>query len=83
MSRAPEPCARPRSTAREDVFLRLLDGGPVSLDLAAALLPSSVGADSKRPAHRRREVARGVLDGLRLDGRAVLGGDGLYRRVSR
>ena len=83
MSRAPEPCARPRSTTREDAALALLDAGPADLDALAALLPASVGADSKDPRHRRREVARAVADGLRLDGRAVLGEDGRYRRVSR
>ena len=81
MTRAPEPCQRPRSTAREDAALALLDRGPATLDALAALLPASVGADSKVPAHRRREVARSVADGLRDDGRAVLGGDGLYRRA--
>ena len=83
MTRAPEPCARPRSTTREDAALALLDAGPADLDALAALLPESVGAGAKRPAHRRREVARSVANGLRDDGRAVLGGDGLYRRVSR
>lgn len=81
--RAPEPCARQRSTAREDAFLRLLDAGPADLDALAALLPASIGATSKRPAHRRREVARSVADGLRDDGRAVLGSDGFYRLVRR
>ena len=83
MTRAPEPCARPRSTAREDAALALLDAGPADLDALAALLPASVGAGSKDQRHRRREVARSVADGLRDDGRAVLGEDGRYRRVSR
>jgi hypothetical protein len=83
VSRAPEPCQRPRSTTREDAALRLLDAGPADLDALAALLPASVGAGSKDPRHRRREAARVVADGLRLDGRAVLGEDGRYRRVSR
>ena len=83
MTRAPEPCARPRSTAREDAVLAVLETGPADLEALAALLPASVGAASSRPAHRRREVARSVADGLRDDGRAVLGEDGRYRRVSR
>lgn len=71
MTRAPEPCARPRSTSREDAILSLLRAGVVSLEAAADTLPASVGAASRHPAHRRREVARGVLGGLCDDGRAV------------
>lgn len=71
MTRAPEPCARPRSTTREDAILALLRAGVVTLDAAADTLPASVGASSHAPAHRRREVARGLLGGLCDDGRAV------------
>ena len=78
-ARAPEPCQRPRSTARETALLVLLGMGPTTLDAAAAALPGGVGAASSNPRHRRREVARSILDGLRDDGRAVLGCDGLYR----
>ena len=70
MTRAPEPCQRPRSTARETALLVLLGMGPTTLDAAAAALPDGVGA------------ARSILDGLRDDGRAVLGCDGLYRRTA-
>ena len=88
MTRAPEPCQRPRSTAREDVFLRLLDGGPVSLDLAAALLSGAGGMDGGR-ALRPGGAGQGGVGvaalkaghGRKLLGLGKVGAELLHQRV--
>ena len=58
----------PAATEQRRIALDLLAKGPRAARHLASLLPASVGAKSKDPARRRREVAGAVFRALAEEG---------------